>query len=183
MKKIVIFTLSLFFLLGNHAAAQSNKAQKDSIKKVHIEELKKLRKDLFTKKLELTEKEADAFFPIYDEYQTKLREAKKAFRNKWKDKKPEDLTETEADGFLKDAIALREKELELYKTYSEKLKTAIPLKKLVLLHRVEKEVQHELMEKAREWRKDKPGKPQGGKGKKKGKHPGPPPGPPPMEED
>ena len=102
----------------------------------------------------------------------KLKEARKAFKKKWKDKKPEDLTEDEANLFLADAIALRKTEVDLFSTYSEKLKTAIPVKKIVILPRVEKEVQHELIKKAG-------GKGPGGKNPGKKGKPGGPGGPPP----
>src|SRR5690348_10076852 len=95
----------------------------DSTRKAKMEELKKMRRDLYIKKLQLTDEEAKNFFPIFDEYQLKLRQARRAFHDKWRDKKPEDLTEEEASQYLTDAIELRTKELELFKTYSEKLKT------------------------------------------------------------
>jgi hypothetical protein len=172
---ILLCLMSAAFV--QHATAQTKTSEGDSAKKAKIEELKKLRRDLFIQKLELTETETEKFFPIYDEYQLKLKEARKEFKKKWKNKKPEELTEEEANLFLADAIALRKTEVDLFSTYSEKLKSAIPVKKIVILPRVEKEVQHELIKKAG-------GKGPGGKGpdgKKPGKKgkPGSPGGPPP----
>lgn len=159
------------------ALAQKNSGSKqDSARKARMEELKQYRHDLFVKKLKLTETEEAGFFPIYDEYQLKLREAKRSFRKKWKEKKPEDLTEEEAKVFLEDAIAARENEVELFKTYSEKLKAVIPVKKIVVLPHVEKEVQRELIEK---FKGMKP--PRGAGHGPRPKH-GPPPPPPGDEE-
>ena len=169
---ICILLLCLSVAVNQQAMAQTKTNTEDSAKKTKIEELKKLRRDLFIQKLELTETETEKFFPIYDEYQLKLKEARKAFKKKWKDKKPEDLTEDEANLFLADAIALRKTEVDLFSTYSEKLKTAIPVKKIVILPRVEKEVQHELIKKAG-------GKGRGGKNPGKKGKPGGPGGPPP----
>jgi len=140
----------------------SKAGPRDSMRKAKVEELKKLRKDLYTQKLALTKEESEKFFPIFDEYELKLREARKEFKLKWKDKKPEDLTEEEAKQYLTDATKMREKEVELFKTYSEKLKTAIPAKKIVLLPKIAKEVQKELIAKAREM-KGQGGGPAGGK--------------------
>lgn len=158
MKKIYCFWVFFILLLpGVKAMAGPN----DSLRKAKIEELKKLRHDLYVQKLNLTATEAEKFFPIFDEYEMKQREAKKAFKQKWKDKKPEDLSEEEAAQYLTDATKLREKELELFKTYSEKLKAVIPAKKIVILPRVTKEVQQELIRKARELGKGPAG--QGGR--------------------
>lgn len=151
MRKVAICIVLLLLSLGGTLHAQNGN---DSLRQAKIEELKKLRRDLYTQKLSLTKDEADKFFPIFDEYELKLREAKKEFHKKWKDKKPEDLTEEEAKQYLSDATQLRETELNLFKTYSEKLKSAIPVKKIILLPRVTKEVQRELVQKVRENRKN-----------------------------
>lgn len=170
----MVFVFAL--LASTNTWAQSDKANRDSMRQAKMEELKKLRKDLLIKKLELTDAEAEKFFPIYDEYQLKLRQSQKEFHKKWKGKKPEDLTEEEAIQFLDDATAAREKEVALFKEYSEKLKAAIPAKKIVILPRVEREVRKELIDKARDGKKG-PHPPKRGKG---GPHPPP---PPPMEDD
>lgn len=177
--KLKYILLSAILGIASTTIAQPENGPKDSLKQAKIEELKKLRKDLFIQKLNLTTAESEKFFPIYDEYQLKLKQSRKEFRKKWKDKKPEDLTEAEATVFLEDATALREKEVELFRTYSEKLKSAIPVKKIVILPRVEREVQRELIDKAREGRKGS------NKNGKRGRGPGrdgrPPQGPPPPD--
>lgn len=143
-----IIAVLILWACTNSALAQGNKKQNDSLKQAKIENLKKIRKDLFTQKLALTPAEAEKFFPIYDEYQLKLKQSRKAFRSKWKGKKPEELTEQEANDYLADAIKLRQTEVELFSTYSEKLKQVISAKKIVMLPKVEKEVQKELVAKA-----------------------------------
>lgn len=164
-----------------YVAAQGN----DSLKQAKIEELKKYRRDLYIQKLALTPKEAEGFFPIYDEYEQKLREVKKEFKKKWKDKTPESMTEAEATAYLQDATKLREKELELFKTYSERLKAVIPAKKIILIPHVSKEVHRELLMKAREMKGGQggyrrgpggPGHGPGGPGGPKGGPHGPGPG-------
>lgn len=122
----------------------------DSTRKAKMEELKKLRRDLFTRKLGLTAEEATKFFPIYDEYQLKLKMAKKEFRKKWNSKKPEEMSEEEAGAYLNEAVKLRETELNLFKTYTEKLKGIIPNRKILKLPKVEREVQGEIIKKARD---------------------------------
>lgn len=145
----IIATLLAFTVLTplNSQAQKKTRAygnHSDSTRKAEIEMLKQKRKELWISKLSLTETEATNFFPIMDEYQLKLRTARKEFRKKWKGKKPEELTETEAASYLDDALKLRETELELFKTYSAKLRTVIPATKVVKVPKAEKEIEKEL---------------------------------------
>lgn len=150
MKNILVILVALC------AIAVSAGTPPDSSRKAKLEELKKLRRELYVKKLALTEQEAVKFFPIWDEFELKQRQAKKEFRDKWKGRKPEDLSEQDAEAYLNDALKLRETELQLFRTYTEKLKPVLPATKILKLNRVQKEVQRELMEKMREL-KGRPG--------------------------
>lgn len=80
------------------------------------------------------------FFAVYDEYQLKLREAKRSFRTKWEGKKPNELSEAEAELYFKDAIALRKLEVQLMETYTVKLKPIIGMNRAIQLPRIEREV-------------------------------------------
>ena len=160
MKTKLTQSLTLIFLiLPILAFSQKTQKPDDSTRKAKVEKLKKVRRDLYTQKLSLTATEAEKFFPIFDEYQLKLKGAKKEFRNKWNGRKPEELTEEESKAYLADAIKLRETELSLFRTYSEKLKTAIPAKKIIILPRVNKEVQMELMQQVKGMKGRPPGPP------------------------
>ena len=147
MKK-TIFLMACILTAGLSQAAFH--PSDDSTRKAKTEELKKLRRDLFTRKLGLTADEAAKFFPVYDEYQLKLKMAKKEFRKKWKSKKQEEMSEEEAGVYLNEALKLRETELNLFKTYTEKLKGIISNKKILKLPKVEREVQNEIIKKARD---------------------------------
>ena len=147
MKKI-LFLIAWFCAAGIGQAAMQ--PVNDSTRKVKMEELKKMRRDLFTRKLVLTADEATKFFPIYDEYQLKLKMAKKEFRKKWKSKNQDNMSEEEAGEYLGDALKLRETELNLFKVYTDKLKAIISNKKVLKLPKVEREVQSEIIRKARE---------------------------------
>jgi len=174
-----IIFLSFLIGLGSVYAQPS-----DSARKAKMEAMKKVRRDLFVQKLSLSEDQAQKFFPIMNEFEQKQRELKKPFRDKWGGKKPEDLTDAEAETYLNDAHKMREDELKLAKTYGDKLKPIIGAKKVLMLKRVQREVQMEMVRKFREMRgKGDPGGPggpggRGGRGAHRpgGKHgPSPPP--------
>lgn len=174
-----IIFLSFLIGLGSVYAQPS-----DSARKAKMEAMKKVRRDLYVQKLSLSEDQAQKFFPIMKEFEQKQRELKKPFRDKWGGKKPEDLTDAEAETYLNDAHKMREDELKLAKTYGDKLKPIIGAKKVLMLKRVQREVQMEMVRKFREMRgKGDPGGPggpggRGGRGAHRpgGKHgPSPPP--------
>lgn len=141
MKKIILLFV---VVLSNTIWAQTL----DSAREAQIDALKEYRESLFIQKLQLTASETKEFFPVYDLYVSDLRKAKKVFRNKWKKKSIESLSEAEALEYYNDAIALQQKEIDLFKDACEKLKTTLPMTKIVQLSKVEKEVRLKLIEKA-----------------------------------
>jgi Spy/CpxP family protein refolding chaperone len=146
MKKLILL-LSIFIFSGMAEAAI---APPDSARKARIEALKKKRRDLYTQKLDLTPAQADKFFPIWDDYELQLREAKKTFKRKWEGKDTENgLTEEESAQYLRDAMKLRETEMNLMKVATEKLIPAITAKKTLKVKKVQREVQRELVAEVR----------------------------------
>jgi hypothetical protein len=153
--KIIKVVSICFLMLFSLAANAQNEVKRDSLRAAKVEELRKFRETLFVERLSLTESEKVKFFTIYDEYQLKLRDAKRSFRNKWEGKRPADLTDAEAELYFKDAIALRKLEVQLMETYTVKLKPVIGMQRAVQLPKIEREVKKELITKARSMRKKK----------------------------
>ncbi len=146
MKKLILI-LSIFIFSGMAEAAIT---PPDSARKARIEALKKKRRDLYIQKLDLTPAQADKFFPIWDDYELQLREAKKTFKRKWEGKDTENgLTEEESAQYLRDAMKLRETEMNLMKVATEKLIPAITAKKTLKVKKVQREVQRELVAEVR----------------------------------
>ena len=142
-------TFKLFvyiILVFSHSQIQAQTL--DSAREAQIDALKDYREALFVEKLKLSAVESKDFFPIYDLYMSELKKAKKVFRNKWKKSTVEALTEAEALEYYNDAIALQQKEIDLFKDACEKLKLVIPMKKIVLISKSEREIRIKLIEKA-----------------------------------
>lgn len=142
--KSIILTFVLFFSI------QLSAQKSDSSSTNKVGEVVSYRVSLFKKKLNLSEAESKQFFPIYDLYISDLTKAKKAFRNKWKKKPLETLTEEEATEYFNDALALQQKEVDLFKSCTDQLKSVIPMTKIVKLASTEREVRLKLIEKANE---------------------------------
>jgi hypothetical protein len=140
--KLFVFVFFVFIHCQIHAQTL------DSVREAQIDALKDYRETLFDEKLKLTAVESKDFFPIYDLYVSELKKAKKGFRNKWKTKTIETLTESEALEYYNDAIVLQQKEIDLFKDACEKLKSVMPMTKIILISKAEREIRTKLIEKA-----------------------------------
>jgi hypothetical protein len=103
-----------------------------------------------TDKLNLTSEEAQKFWPIYNQYKE---QAKKVRQEAKAQKEIQDMTDAEAEQFIKSSFEKDSKELDLKKEFVQKLRGVLPPKKIAQLHGLEREFKKELLEKAKEHRK------------------------------
>ncbi len=95
-----------------------------------------------TQKLDLTPSEAQNFWPLYNEFQSNMND----FRRQSKlDLNNEDIREEDANGFLDNLFSREQEELDIKKRYFEKLKSAIPTKKIAKLYVLEKKFREEIL--------------------------------------
>jgi hypothetical protein len=93
-----------------------------------------------------TTQESQLFWPLYDEYNDKLENARKSFRQQYiKNIDFTTLTDKEAEAYVSAELTLKQKEYELYKEYFDKFKKVLPIKKVALLRRAEEEFKKELI--------------------------------------
>jgi len=116
----------------------------NSDKKEKIESFKVA---FITQKLNLTTKEAQQFWPIYNEYLDKMETLKNARKKELRSSSIsiENYTDKELESMLDNEFLSKEKEVELSKEYFNKFKTSIPLKKVILLYKAEDEFKRELL--------------------------------------
>lgn len=103
-----------------------------------------LRVSFISKKLELTVSESEKFWPIYNEYNDKVKAIKKNLRQSYK-KAIENLTDREAEELCQLNLKSKKAETDLYEQYAEKIKTIIGAKKMVKLHVAEEEFKQEII--------------------------------------
>jgi Spy/CpxP family protein refolding chaperone len=142
MKKILqnIFILFFIFLvIPEQAPAQPGPKKK--------EQIEALRMGFITQKLELTGKEAQQFWPIYNEYQDKLEALRKTRRKELRAENGnlDQMTDQEAAQLVDAELQLKAKEVELNKTYFEKFKQVLPIKKVLKLMHAEEAFKKELL--------------------------------------
>ena len=146
MKK---YLFSLFVVLTFCFATNAQK------KEGHKEKIKLLKISYLTEQLDLTALEAEKFWPIYNGHHKKLQGLmiKKYDCNKKRatdcKKKIDNIDERKALDLFNLTQLLDRKKFEENQHYINKLKTVLPIKKILKLHIAEKEFSRVLMRKYR----------------------------------
>ncbi|CAZ94162.1 MULTISPECIES: hypothetical protein [Zobellia] len=113
------------------------------------DKIKSLKIAFLTERLNLSSKEAQAFWPIYNEYENnrgKLRE-KEHTQVYPKVKEPEKLSEKEASAVVELFLEFEQKEEDIRKDFIKKAAGVITAKKTLLLLRSEEEFKRQLIRK------------------------------------
>ena len=161
MKSKVLYVLSVAVFLLSTSGALIAQSQEQ------IDKFNEERKVYFTEKLELTEAESNAFWPLYDDFHNRKMKLVEDERNTWMyaHKNAENLSDKEILETLEKGYSLKEKQLELEREYyQEKFLEALPAKKVLKLGKVEWDFRRHLLRKLRE--EGKGGRGQGGSSKR-----------------
>ena len=130
MKKIVHI---LIFVLTSFASFAQGGAKREKIEALRVA--------FITQQLNITADEAQKFWPVYNEYQDKVKAARKEFKAVG----TIFTTDKEAQDFLDAELLFKQRELSLYKEYYDKFKKILPLKKVALLRQAEEDFKKELL--------------------------------------
>jgi Spy/CpxP family protein refolding chaperone len=110
------------------------------------EKVEALRVAYITKELDLSEAEAQTFWPVYNEYHKKVEGMRKEFKQKYnKQTNYNFATDKEAEDYINADIQMKVQEAELIKTYYEKIKKVLPVKKVAKLRHAEDSFRQELL--------------------------------------
>jgi len=121
--------------------------QRDRIK----DKVKAQRVAYITQELELSEAEAQKFWPIYNTYQAEIEQLRASL-----DLKPnKNMTDKEAEEVMMTILDGRIKEVDIQKRYIQKMKTAVSPKKIALLFKVEREFKEKVISNIKERRKNR----------------------------
>ncbi len=121
------------------------------------DKIKSLKIAFITERLNMTSQEAQAFWPIYNDYEAKrgaLREKEhNQIRNKIKES--DKLSEKEANDVIELFLKLEQQEEDIRKDFIKKAAEVITAKKTLLLIRSEEEFKRQLIRKYHERREEK----------------------------
>lgn len=105
---------------------------------------------LITERLELTPEQAEKFWPIYREYENQQKGIRQEFIELKASHDPSTSTESENAAALAKGMALREKQLNIEKTYSDKFQEVITSRQLLSLRKAEDDFKQMLLERVRQ---------------------------------
>ena len=142
MKKLLWIIVCAVALLAAPAYAQSTSADMDM--QILRDKLKADKKVIVASNMQLTDAEANAFWPIYDAYQNDLKAINARLGNgilAYADAyKAGPITDEAAKKFLDEAIAIDDAEAKLRKDYAAKLTAAIPAAKAARYLQIESKI-------------------------------------------
>ena len=138
--KNLIFTIVLL----NSLSIFSQESKSDKVEAMKV--------GFITNRLELTAKEAQVFWPLYNEYNSKMEKLRKTKRSDFEElkNKSDNITDKELETFINEVFASKQKELDLQKEYYEKYAKVLPIKKVALLYQAENQFKRELLRKIKE---------------------------------
>jgi Spy/CpxP family protein refolding chaperone len=156
-----IVCLALTLAITTTAFGQKPKGDR----KAHKEKIQAMKVSYITEKLDLTTKEAQQFWPLYNEYDSKMDKTRRSMRKMHKKENSIDqMTDTEVEQMIISINNARQQELDIQKEYHSKFKTILPIKKIAKLHKAEHGFKRDLLKKLKNH-----------KGDDSHRHPGPPP--------
>ena len=138
--KNLIFTIVLL----NSLSFFSQESKSDKVEAMKV--------GFITNRLELTAKEAQVFWPLYNEYNSKIEKLRKTKRSDFEElkNKSDNITDKELETFINEVFASKQKELDLQKEYYEKYAKVLPVKKVAMLYQAENQFKRELLRKIKE---------------------------------
>jgi hypothetical protein len=136
LKFCCVLALCVPFLVK---AQQSGASVKD--------EVNTLRRNVYTRVLSLSDAESKKFWPMFDKMQAELdalrAEAMKQRRNVAQNYAS--MSDAEMEKAINSMLDLEQKELDVKKKYYKEFRSAIPVKKIALLPKAEREFKKELL--------------------------------------
>jgi len=139
MKRLLSLLLLLCVVMAT-GLAQEGKRDRNA-------RVEAMRSAYITEQLDLTVEESQKFWPIFNEYEAERKKIKKSFSVR---KDIDEMTEQEASDFVEQSLVRDQQMLDLKRTYFEKFRTAISIKKIARLPRIEKSFRQELIKRMRQ---------------------------------
>jgi hypothetical protein len=145
--------LSIVTILTVNAQDKNAQGKVPNEKKKDMIEAQKVA--FITQQINLTPKESQTFWPVYNEYQDKIREINKTHRVKTQTyAKLENPTEKQAEEIVDAQIIHEQNLLDLKKAYLIQFKAVLPEVKIVKLYKAEADFKKFLLKQLKEKRKE-----------------------------
>jgi len=141
-KKIIIIALFLSTTIG------FSQGKHEKIKALKVAQI--------TETLDLSEVEAQKFWPLYNAFEDNKKSLKESIYKKRTSINFETISESEAKEVIKEINALNTQKHDSYNNYVSDLQKVLPAKKVLLLKKAENEFKHKMFEEFKKRKRQRP---------------------------
>ncbi len=139
--------LALAFALVATMAPAAGGAQELGLvtdEQILLKQVMEDKRAVYAASLQLSDSESRAFWPIYEEYEAKVKKLDDRFLALVNDfaARYDTLTDTDATAMLKEKMAIEKERMALKQTYTHKIAKAIPAKKALRYAQVETRIEN-----------------------------------------
>lgn len=120
-----------------------------SVAQPNRDKIKTLKIAYITEKLNLSEKEAQQFWPIYNSFEEDMSNLKRQSHETRKKIDITTISDDEASQILKEIRNNENKKYHLENDFIDKLSRVIPAKKIILMHKIEDDFKRKIFEEYR----------------------------------
>ena len=144
MKLVKIFFVSVIFL-----QTISTLFAQDALT---VEDIKVMKISFITKRVKLSSAEAKVFWPVYNQYETELAILRKNYKQErqWAKEDLSSISDREIEKIVDAEIVFRQNEIDILKKYHTQFKQTLPIRKVAMLYKAEKDFKRELLKQIRE---------------------------------
>ena len=143
MKKLLIGATLL--LISLTLSAQPGRSREERQEKIEAYKIA-----FFTEKLQLTPEESKAFWPLYNQFESEREALRKRYDQD--NVRIELMSDKEVAAYLEKSIEMEEQQVKLRKDYLGRFQEVLPIRKVALLQRIDREFKVELLREIRERR-------------------------------
>lgn len=143
--KHFLFTVLMVSAFGTSVQAQHDPEKREA-------RLAAFRAEVFTRVLDLTPEEAQSFWPVYNEFSDKREQVQQELRPA---KQLDQMSDAEVEEQIKRHFEMKQREIDLERDAYQKLRKALPLRKIAKLPMAEREFRESLVRKLQELRERK----------------------------
>ncbi len=150
MKRLIVL---VFCLMAKVVLAQDGPNMDERSRQEMMKRIEAARIAMITERLELTPEQAEKFWPVYREFAEERRVLRENLRG-LKEQADAGASEEESKALVEKAYTIKQKELALEKTYSERMMGIISARQLMSLRQAEDDFRRVLLERLERRRDD-----------------------------
>lgn len=161
MKIIRLFLIMMLLMPAASAGAQAQKREQRRDRTEWMQKMKEFKHAYLVRELDLSEKQSEDFFKVYDAREEERFEAERRVRRLEREiaRKGQEATEEELDRCITEQHRLNRTLADIDAKYESTLRKVLTKRQLVRLPHIERDFQRKLMEQRRECRPPKPQNP------------------------